>query len=606
MLEITMPSTSTPLLRWLTPIVMIAGIGCSNTKQESPAPAPKPVVATPSPSPTPSPTPTAAPDSETLKTPRPAGLIGTGRAYRRVYPGAAGADGKVAVVVAGRDMTADGYGQLDALPTAGDGVAVSLTTAPTVDFASITLSSTAPPAVAFLSDVDPRTGLGTLKYADLQVASPSAKAVPGGGKAISDALTFGPDSRQLLFLSEYNNDLGSGKLNWWGGGESSQLIAERVGFRSIVVNRAHTLAIVATNLSKGAGDLVQVDLATGKTTPIGTNVTVLATADVTKDKDLNGSTELAFSVSPDGSAVAYSTREEKVFLWSNGKTQPVAPKGRFPAVSDDGKTVAFHSDHNLVVWSGGRTLTTQPSAGLILPKWSPDGRYVAFLTSFRPRGFHPLFGTSLGDVAVWKVGGAKSIPWGTDAAWQTVHFGPDKGATTQLSLVAQLKDISEVATLDRGFGTVLAGSPDAAPRELGRKVRPEVVKHLPISGGVAFTQAPDPFVEDRKFAAYVWKPGTDRPKELVPVAMEGSLITGEVLPPATRIDQILLMANPEQRLFDDLALVGTLMAFSGNKPPIKLLDRAFLVTFTADGKVLAMAPAKDGSVNADVWLLPLK
>ena len=388
-------------------------------------------------------------------------MIGSGRSYHRVFSGPVVEHGRISHIIGLHGINPEGQCDVDVIAADAQSPLVTLTATPTADSRSIQISPAAPEAILYLDHLNPDNGLGALQYADLSVASPKAMPVPLGAKVLEEGIHFGATGRQMLFLAQYKQEQLGGQLYWWDGVQPPKLLGAKAPFRALLFSEDRHWALAGINLDKSTsmGDLVLIETATGAVRPVAQGVALLPAAHKAEQAILEFSTELAFSFTANGQHAAFTTKDGTVFQCVAEELKAeVGEKGMFPSVSEDGHSIAYYSGGQLVVRSHGKT-TTLPAKGAFCPRWSPDGRFVAFLTQFKMEGMHPVFGSVVGADSVLPVGKLQAIAWPDGAAWRSAHFWPSHGATKQFSLLAHLHDLTKVATLDGAVGGVFVGDP---------------------------------------------------------------------------------------------------------------------------------------------------
>jgi eukaryotic-like serine/threonine-protein kinase len=198
---------------------------------------------------------------------------------------------------------------------------------------------------------------------------------------------WGPDGKTLYFVSNRN-----GSMNLWrvpidestgrtqGPAVPIILPAREVGFFALSKDGSRGVYVVRENTY--SIDRLDFDFSTGKL--VGT-----------PEQIIGGSQEMAdMAVAPDGSFLAFDSRggaQDDLFLLdSNGRNlrqlTDDAARDRGPAISPDGKRIAFHSDRGASgryqIWTvakdgSGLREISRASDLIIEAQWSPDGRAIS-------------------------------------------------------------------------------------------------------------------------------------------------------------------------------------------------------------------------------------
>jgi hypothetical protein len=544
-----------------------------------------------------------------LKPPSP--LLATGP-YGFAYSGTLQADGSIRHVIAARSVSADyAVTALDALLADGTDIQVIAPNS-TAALATVQVAPAPPETVMYLDNLSFDVGTGTLMLADLTQDSARAQPVPGGQNVVAGGTYFGPNGASILFFGDFNPNTRAARVFWSRGTGEPLGIGQDGDSGTVVLSRDRNTAILGVNAtySTGVGDLLSVDMRTGETEVIGRNVVLRALAYRQQDPRLSSALELAFSVTPDGNAVAFAGSDNAVHLWRRGRgLTTVSSGGRFPALTTDGETVIFFEGANLAVWNRGSVIRRLPAAGgQLAPLISPDNHYVAYLTDFRQRGQNAIYGRTLGTVAVisLKTPDAPET-WARSVAWHSVDFGLSGETTKQISMLANCRDLTGFSTLDSAIADLVVGHPALAPTPPVAKAISPYLTRLPLSNSWAFVGTEDVFTASVKFNANLWSPKSGEVQTLALGAVIDSLQSGEQLAtltgaPSPHSDQILYL-TPESRNPSFKEVGASLWGAAPATAPFKVQEHVVYGTLANDGRVITVQAIED-SADRNVWLLP--
>jgi hypothetical protein len=483
---------------------------------------------------------------------------------------------------------------------------------------------------------------------------------------------FGQNGNEILFIDDYSQ--GTGTLVWTDGNGTFQVIGTGATTAALVLSadRSHAYAAIhvgATSATAGGnvdpdlGDLVAIDLATGTSVPVASAVTALphehfcpaalcagAGADcgsgcscVSNLPDggmdtgpqwycscaappsctyLNQSLEPMFSVSADGSSVAYESPVAEMANYAisvatitgGSPRVTVVGEGEFPGISADGQKVAYFDPFH----AGGATVEVRDAManpvvsapavmGEAAPRFSPDGAFVAFPQNFGIRGVQLA-----GEIAdVWLIQamtGGLAVRYATKAAWKSVTFWPASGTTSQVSVLAALSDPSGEATLTNGTGNLLVDNPNslfasgAMPSNaIAANLHPEDIGLLPVSGGFALSENGSLGAWLPASSGAIRRPGAFN--SLQASIAEGTLHTSQSVDGLMQDEVVFLSSR-----LSPLGLQAPGPLWGGSSTMVAALPQGAknnVVRFalTPDGRVLAIV--QDTASLAEVWLLPL-
>jgi hypothetical protein len=484
---------------------------------------------------------------------------------------------------------------------------------------------------------------------------------------------FGQNGNEILFIDDYSAQTATGTLVWTNGNGTFQVIGEGAtpGAWTLSADRSHAVAAInvgSTAATDGGmvdpdmGNLVWIDLFDGSSTLIASSVTALphehycpATlcdpsgaqggceegctcisnipdgGNVGGGSDsycscavppscsyLNQSLELMFSVSADGTSVAYESPlggQSSVFVATVGAAgvqKNLIGNGQFPALARDGQLVAYYDPGA----DGGTSLlevrdtmanlvVASPAVGAAPPRFSPDGTIVAFPESYRIQG-EALSGEIADVWLLQTMAGAVSLPYAMNAAWNSLTFWPATGETEQVSLLANLADPTGVATLTNGTGDLQVDGPPvlftggAIPGPpLASNVGPQDFGLLPATGGFALRD---------NGSLGRWLPSSmneRRPGALSPLGQTvfpSTLLTSATVP-GLDSDEIAFLTARSTAACDVLCPAPGPLWGGLTGPMEHLKDNVASVALTPDGRVLAIV--QDGTSASGLWLLPL-
>ena len=556
------------------------------------------------------------------------------------------ANGGVQHVIAGKNVVwVDGtipLGQLDVVSLQSTDAPRTLNATPTAYVNQVAVSQAAPEALLFLEEVNSSDATGNLMLFKLGVSnSPGASAVPAGGAAAgkvpSDGYYFGANGNELLFIANYDHIAGTGQL-YWSDGTQAISIGAGASPTAIVLSQDRKVAVAGISIDHsadsgfGLGQLVAIDMATGATTVLGQpivfatetvvdgsmtktitttvpaqGVTILVDryAQLDPGAKIGGAPDIAFSVSADGSAIAFEQNGiVQVARTSGGNANvTVLGTGRYPGLSPSGQRLGYFANaaSQFVVYDTANTaapLVSLAATVTLAPQFSPDDAYVAYLEDFQAEG--TPFGGDLGSVWIMRVpSGPSTSPvtfkYATDAAWHSFAFWPLGTATsfpvtTQMSVLADEASESGAPSTN-GTGNLYVDDPtivlsvQSSSSPVSRNIVNADFALLPSGGGfdmVSSANGPSSIGE-----ADVWVPlsATRRPGTLLMASTDvlaGSFLSTAIIPHYSGPDASLLVDNPSGTMFGGAYPVGDLLSVA-NGEAYGLKSGVFAATFSNDG-----------------------
>lgn len=303
-----------------------------------------------------------------------------------------------------------------------------------------------PPRALFIADAG-TSSFGTLQLAE--IASATTSAVPGGSAVPANGFVFGPSGSQALFVSGWDDEKGTGRLNWWGGGSSSETIAENASPQGWLLTEDRSQAVAAVDLADGMGRLMVVNLADGTHRELASGVKAIGPTGVR-----------LFSMSADGQ-VAWIDAAGALHLGSLAGGDPVLVDGGTdnagPGFSSDGTKLGWYALSRRSVFLKGAGAEPEAVASLTwaaLPVSAPppvrfleNGR-VLYLNGWTRRGSRtpeqvigePWVATAGGEPA--RLGGTD----GQDVSWTSITLLSDG----RIAALAKLRDLTGQGSLDDG------------------------------------------------------------------------------------------------------------------------------------------------------------
>lgn len=598
----------------------------------------------------------------------PSQILATGL-YEMVWPGLnyGTNNGFMKHVVAAKDVVfaaSLAVGNLDAISTsqaektngAGeDQSVVSLYSRGDAVVDSVAISMTQPEQALFIVSPPGGAVIGELYMADLSQWPPKTKAVTGSnGPAMYvplGAYFFGPSGNKVLFVEQTPSTGGPGTLDWTDGSHTVKL-GSGVFAKTVILSQDRTKAAALTNVvwqgtaANGQGDLIAIDMTSGKSALVASGITAMASAyapptgcptSTDPDCELASAYDLAYTTSLDGRLFAYA-KGGVVYLANinySGEvpvvTQTSLGAGRFPALSGSGTRLAFFDDaRNLNVYNVSHPETptaigSTPTAGFLCPTFSPDDAYVMYLEKLLVKGNDSRYGSDIGTLKFMPVApGAVTATYAEHVLWHSLSFWPSdiSKATVQLSVVSNVHDRfnRQVYTATNALGDLLVDGPASLPSSgrmrasipVASSITPSQFSLLPASGGYGILTATSPTMSAQPNAD-VWLPQSPvvRPGNTQHVAqfvIPGSLQTSASVPGLESVDEVIVSVSNKSYTtpFQDRLERGDLWGAVAGTSSLLKAD-VFFQTLSTDGRALAIHPQTDAADNkiTEIWSLPL-
>lgn len=505
----------------------------------------------------------------------PAAQLAKGDGYRKVYPAFV-----TQSVIAASNFAESGNAKLEYLVKSAEPVTLSLHAEPM----GVLVAPEAPASALFI-DEPSREAVGTLKFVDLTTKPVSVRPIKDGVLVPVEGIYYGADGHQVLFVSNYDMVQRLGKLQW-SDGTTTKPVGDAASPVAVVFNAAHTLAVVALGVDSTTriGRLVAVDMKTGAGTALASSVAVTGFE-----------SDLAFSLSADGSAVAYTTSDGKLLRISTKGGDPVtvSPKGHAPAISADGQTVVFYAEDKLFSWTNGSPTLLAETPDSVRPRFSPDQNWVVFFRKmvFGGQGAAAAVGDAM---LVPAAGNASAVKLASNVGWDAVFFNPK---SSRVAVVGDLTTLDQRPSYE-GVGNLYVGLPGQASNVLKRQTKPGNVALLEQSDTLAYIAGMEP--GSPVGVVYVGN-GPGEPLKLSITAVPGTLRTPK------GFDSMVFLADPKDELLDGVYRIGALYG-STPKGPAKVLPHAeegvIQAVYGRDGRVVVVVAENSNADLTGIWTLP--